>query len=261
MAALPQPFPGAKDRLVGDLSFVDGHGTFIKGLWFNQIAPDRRFEITTNVRRAVAYALDREQIADVALGSIINDPLVLQCAGWNPAFGDWCHDDFAGYAQDMAAVTELLTADGWSRPDAEGLWVNAEGEPLVIQWNTVAGNKRREDVQALVAEMTDRVGRDACRSLRRAGLRLRRVRTAPPSLHGRAARRGAPGRRNDRPPGADRRSASHAHVPSRWVLFRPPLPPRHRAMPPGPADVPQASRRGRGRTGGCGVPPCMIRCR
>ena len=27
MAALPQPFPGAKDRLVGDLTFVAGPGT------------------------------------------------------------------------------------------------------------------------------------------------------------------------------------------------------------------------------------------
>ena len=106
------------------------------------------------MRRAVAFALDRERIADVALGSIIDDPVVLQCAGWNPAFGDWCRDDFSRYRQDMDAVTELLTADGWSRPDPDGLWVNAEGKALVLQWNTVAGNKRREDVQALVAEMT-----------------------------------------------------------------------------------------------------------
>ena len=154
MAALPQPFPGAKDRLVGDLTFVAGPGTFIEGLWINQIAPDRRFEIATNVRRAVAFALNRERIADVALGSVIDDPVVLQCAGWNPALGDWCRDDFSRYSQDMGAVTELLTADGWSRPDPDGLWVNSEGEELVLQWNTVAGNKRREDVQALVAEMT-----------------------------------------------------------------------------------------------------------
>jgi peptide/nickel transport system substrate-binding protein len=154
MAAMPQPFPGAKDRLVGDLTFVDGPGNHTEGLWFNQIAPDRRFEITTNVRRAVAYALDREQIVEVALGSIIDDPSVLQCAGWNPALGDWCGDDFSHYRQDMEAVNELLVADGWTRPDPDGLWVNADGDELVIQWNTVAGNKRREDVQALVSEMT-----------------------------------------------------------------------------------------------------------
>ena len=154
MAAFPQPFPGAKERLAPPLTFVSGAGTFIEGLWINQIAPDRNFEITRNVRQALAYSLDREEIADVALGPIIDDPLVLQCAGWNPAFGDWCADDFAHYGQDMAAVERLLAEDGWTRPDPEGLWVNEEGVELVLQWNTVAGNKRREDVQALVTEMT-----------------------------------------------------------------------------------------------------------
>ncbi|MCY3805129.1 MAG: ABC transporter substrate-binding protein, partial [bacterium] len=154
MAAFPQPFPGAVQRLTGDLTFVGGGGTYLEGLWINQNAPDRRFEITGNIRRAVAYSLDRQLIAEVALGSIIDDPQVLQCAGWNPTFGEWCNDDFARYTQDLDEVTALLTAEGWSRPDPDGLWVNPEGEKLVLQWNTVAGNKRREDVQALVSEMT-----------------------------------------------------------------------------------------------------------
>ncbi|MDE0653419.1 MAG: ABC transporter substrate-binding protein [bacterium] len=154
MAASPQPFPGAAERLGGDLTFVGGGGTFIEGLWINQNAPDRRFEITRNIRQAVAYSLDRELIADVALGSIIEDPQVLQCAGWSPAVGEWCADDFAHYGQDLGKVTELLSAEGWSRPDPDGLWVNPDGTELVLQWNTVAGNKRREDVQALVSEMT-----------------------------------------------------------------------------------------------------------
>ena len=154
MAAFPQPFPGAVQRLTGDLTFIGGGGTYLEGLWINQNAPDRRFEVTKNVRQAVAYALDRQLIAEVALGSIIEDPQVLQCAGWNPTFGAWCAGDFARYTQNLEKVTELLTAEGWSRPDPDGLWVNPDGEELVLQWNTVAGNKRREDVQALVSEMT-----------------------------------------------------------------------------------------------------------
>ena len=154
MVASPQPFPGAAERLGGDLTFVSGGGTFIEGLWINQNAPDRRFGITTNLRQALAYSLDRKLIAEVALGSVIEDPQVLQCAGWSPSVGEWCADDFAHYVQDMDKVSELLTADGWTRPDPDGLWVNADGEQLVLQWNTVAGNKRREDVQALVSEMT-----------------------------------------------------------------------------------------------------------
>ena len=158
MAASPQPFPGAKERLGPPLTFVTGSGTYIEGLWINQAAPDRDFEITKNLRQALAYALDRERIADVALGPIIDDPVVLQCAGWNPGFGDWCANDFSRYRQDMAEVERLLTADGWTRPDPGGLWVNQQGAELVLQWNTVAGNKRREDVQALVSEMTKPFG-------------------------------------------------------------------------------------------------------
>ena len=154
MAAFPQPFPGAAQRLTGDLTFVGGGGTYLEGLWINQNAPDRRFEITKNIRQAIAYSLDRQLIADVALGSIIDDPQVLQCAGWNPNVGDWCGDDFARYIQDAAKVAELLTAGGWTRPDPDGLWVNPDGTEFILQWNTVAGNKRREDVQALVVEMT-----------------------------------------------------------------------------------------------------------
>lgn len=157
MAALPQPFPGARERLGGGLDLAAGPGTFVEGLWFNQAAPGRRFEITAGLRRAVAYALDREQLAEAALGAVVDDPEVLQCAGWNPAFG-WCGDDFARYRQDMAAVEELLAADGWSRPDPAGLWVNEAGEELVLVWNTVAGNQRREEVQALAAEMTEPFG-------------------------------------------------------------------------------------------------------
>ena len=154
MAAFPQPFPGAVQRLTGDLEFIGGGGTYLEGLWINQNAPDRRFEVTRNIRQAVAYSLDRELIAAVALGSIIEDPLVLQCAGWNPTVGEWCAEDFAHYTQDLEKVAELLTEEGWSRPDPDGLWVNPDGQELVLQWNTVAGNKRREDVQALVSEMT-----------------------------------------------------------------------------------------------------------
>ena len=158
MAALPQPFPGARERITGDLTFEVAEGTYMEGLWINQDAPERRFDMTRNVRQAVAYALDRAQIGEVALGTIVADPPVLQCAGWNPGFGPWCQDDFARYTQDAAKVAELLEAEGWTRPDPDGLWINADGEELVLAWNTVAGNKRREDVQALVVDMTAPLG-------------------------------------------------------------------------------------------------------
>jgi peptide/nickel transport system substrate-binding protein len=162
MAAYPQPFPGAKDRLTDPLTFVGGGGTFLEGLWINQLAPAENAGSeamkSKAVRQALAYALDRQQIAETALGSIIEAPEVLQCAGWNPTFGEWCDStDFEKYVQDEAMVTQLLEADGWTRPDPNGLW-QKNGQDLVLKWNTVAGNARREDVQALVVEMTRPLG-------------------------------------------------------------------------------------------------------
>jgi peptide/nickel transport system substrate-binding protein len=154
MAAFPQGFPGAKDRLVSPIETSVGLGTFMEGLWMNQLAPDRNFEITQNLRQALAYSLDRQAIADAAIGTIVDSPTVLNCTGWNPSFGEWCDDtDYAKYVQDQAKVDELLTADGWTRPDPNGLW-QKDGQDLVLQWNTVAGNLRRENVQAVVVEMT-----------------------------------------------------------------------------------------------------------
>ena len=43
MAALPQPFPGFRDRFTTDLTLVLGEGTFVEGFWINQQSPNRRF--------------------------------------------------------------------------------------------------------------------------------------------------------------------------------------------------------------------------
>ncbi len=153
----PQPFPGATERLTDDsIEFVLGGGTFMEGLWINQDSPDENPGVAAMndplVRQALIYSLDRQSIADVAIGDG-GTATVLQCTGWNPFFGDWCDDtDYAQYDQDFDKAAELLTEAGYTR-DGDSFW-QKDGEDLVIGWNTVAGNKRREDVQALVVEMT-----------------------------------------------------------------------------------------------------------
>lgn len=159
--AYPQPFPGASARLADDnITFKLGGGTYMEGLWINQDSPAENSGVTAMndvlVRQALMFALDRQQIADVAIGDG-GTATVLQCTGWNPFFGDWCDDsDYAQYTQDFDKVTALLTEAGYTR-DGDSLWTK-DGEELVIGWNTVAGNKRREDVQALVVEMTKPIG-------------------------------------------------------------------------------------------------------
>ncbi len=64
MAAFPQPFPGARQRITGDLAYKVAEGTYMEGLWINQNAPDRRFDMTRNVRQAVAPARPRGAVGE-----------------------------------------------------------------------------------------------------------------------------------------------------------------------------------------------------
>ncbi len=155
--SFPQPFPGINEA-VGDLNLTVGPGAFIEGIWFNQQSPNsNNVAEDVNVRKAVLYALDRDVIAAQAL-SFMEEPTVLNCIGWNPSYGEWCDDsDFSDITQDGEMVTTLLEESGWTREDGDECW-SKDGEDLNITWNTVAGNQRREDVQAVVQEMTKEFG-------------------------------------------------------------------------------------------------------
>ncbi|MGI9623297.1 MAG: ABC transporter substrate-binding protein [Acidimicrobiales bacterium] len=117
--AYPQPFPGIRERFSDTLTGQAHGSTFFEGLWLNQLAPDSG-DLLSNiaVREALLFALDREEVASVALGPILGDDVeVLQCAGWVPAIGNWCDEtDFADGVQDFAKVEEILLADGWTPP-------------------------------------------------------------------------------------------------------------------------------------------------
>ncbi len=150
-AIFPQPSPGITERL--DQDGIDSQiagGVVFEGLWPNQRSPQSPILAEQAVREALAFAIDRQEIFDTVMAPIFPDGGVLQCAGWVPTVGDWCGDDFADVTQDVDRAAQILTEAGWARND-DGVW-ERDGTPLVIVWNTVAGNTRREDVQALVQE-------------------------------------------------------------------------------------------------------------
>ena len=150
-AIFPQPSPGVSERLsVDGIDFTVAGGVVYEGLWPNQRSPQSPILAELAVREALAYAIDRQEIFDTVMAPIYPSGEVLQCAGWVPNVGDWCADDFADVTQDFDKAAQILTDAGWARND-DGVWEKG-GTPLVIEWNTVAGNKRREDVQALVQE-------------------------------------------------------------------------------------------------------------
>lgn len=156
-AIFPQPSPGVNERLDQDgIGFVVDGGVVFEGLWPNQRSPQSPILGERAVREALAYAIDRTEIFDTVMAPIYPNGEVLQCAGWVPTVGDWCGDDFADVTQDFAKAEQILTDAGWAR-NGDGVW-EKDGTPLVIEWNTVAGNARREDVQALVQEQVSDFG-------------------------------------------------------------------------------------------------------
>lgn len=150
-AIFPQPSPGIVERLSqDDIDHVIDGGVSFEGLWPNQRSPQSPILAEKAVREALAFAIDRQEIFDTVMRPVFPEGEVLQCAGWVPNVGPWCGDDFADVVQDFDRAAQILTDAGWAR-NAEGVW-EKDGTPLEIEWNTVAGNRRREDVQALVQE-------------------------------------------------------------------------------------------------------------
>ncbi len=156
-AIFPQPSPGVNERLTQDnIDFVVDGGVVFEGLWPNQRSPQSPILGEQAVREALAFSIDRQEIFDTVMAPIYPNGEVLQCAGWVPTVGDWCNDDFADVVQDFDRAEQILTDAGWAR-NGDGVW-EKDGTELVIEWNTVAGNKRREDVQALVQEQVREFG-------------------------------------------------------------------------------------------------------
>lgn len=160
-AIYPQPAPGVADTLEGGdtIEFDFGAGTTYEGLWFNQGSLlDPNTELTDPaVREALLYAIDREEILAEVITPSFPETEILNCGGWVPTVGEWCdQEDFADISYDPARVEELLTGAGFER-GADGFYAR-DGERLSITWQTVAGNQRREDIQALVVPSIAELG-------------------------------------------------------------------------------------------------------
>jgi peptide/nickel transport system substrate-binding protein len=153
MAATPQPSPGLVDQFEAQgLEHSVGFGTQYEMLWFNQgslLNPDSPLKDPV-VREALLYAVDREAILAEIIHPEVPETEMLNCAAWVPTVGEWCADPgpFADIEYDPERVADLLEGDGWELGD-DGIYVK-DGQRLSITWQTVSGNQRREDIQALV---------------------------------------------------------------------------------------------------------------
>jgi peptide/nickel transport system substrate-binding protein len=150
-AIYPQPSPGIVAQLTDpNIKFQFGAGTTYEGLWFNEKSLKNPNTALADkaVREALLFAVDRQAILDTVIKPNFPDTTLLQCGGWVPTVGNWCGDDFSDTKFDPAKVDSLLTGAGYAK-GSDGIYAKG-GTKLSISWQTVAGNKRREDIQALI---------------------------------------------------------------------------------------------------------------
>jgi peptide/nickel transport system substrate-binding protein len=146
-AIYPQPstdnVPQLKDSAT--LKSLFGVTTQYENIWLNQ-KPGHPFA-DKNVRAAMSYAIDRQQLLNDVVKPFDPNVELLNCAAWVPGVGKWCENTaFAGLKADPSKVDSFMAAAGYAK-DGSGIWAKG-GKQLVIKWMENTGNKRRENMQA-----------------------------------------------------------------------------------------------------------------
>ena len=126
-----------------------------EALWINTEKPPLD---DVNVRRALAYSIDRDAIVNRLFGKIgvkraLQDatPPILKAYGEPTAF--------AKYKLDLDKVTDLMTDAGWKK-GSDGFWAKG-GQKASLEMFSTAGNKTRELVLQVVQTQLKEAGFDA----------------------------------------------------------------------------------------------------
>jgi peptide/nickel transport system substrate-binding protein len=132
-------------------------GAYFEALWFNNTKPPLD---DIQVREALMYAIDRQSVIDNLIK--LNNPNgeVLNCGFVSfPHIGPWCSTPyFEEFSFQPEKSIELLEGAGYDCSGVPDSPCTKDGEPLVIQYSTVAGNARRETTQELLKESVKQAG-------------------------------------------------------------------------------------------------------
>jgi peptide/nickel transport system substrate-binding protein len=107
------------------------------------------------VRQAIAHALDRPALANIACSGGRQPVAHTWIAPSHPA----SNQNVKKYAQDLARARQLLTEAGFT-PGADGILRDAGGKRVEMTIMTTAGNAVREQIEQVVKEQLKAVGID-----------------------------------------------------------------------------------------------------
>ncbi len=108
------------------------------------------------VRQALSYCIDREEIVSTLVAPINPDATVLNSRIYVPASPDY-KDNSGGLAPDIDKAKSLLETAGYTM-GADGIYVDADGERLSLRLGRRDPNPRRQSTNELVIEQCKAAG-------------------------------------------------------------------------------------------------------
>lgn len=151
------PQPNAD--LVAQLAGIDNvtanveQGLTFEHYDFNQANPHLA---KLEVRQALAYCIDREEIVKTLVQPINPDATVLNNRIYVPSAADY-KDNSGGLARDVAKSKELLEKAGYTL-GSDGIYVSADGQRLSLRLGRRDPNPRRQSTNELFAEQCKEAG-------------------------------------------------------------------------------------------------------
>jgi len=104
------------------------------------------------VRRAIAHAIDKQEIVDAVLLGLGSPAAVPYKPGTY-----WFDDGVKGPEYDPEKAKRLLAAAGWADSDGDGV-IDREGKPFQFEIITNKGNEQREKAATVIQRRLDQIG-------------------------------------------------------------------------------------------------------
>jgi len=154
----PQPQLDAVDQINAGIpdseKLISANTPNFEALWLNMAKPPFDDEA---VRKAVAYAIDREAIVARLFGALgVNKPLQFINAPIVHEYND--EQAFSKYKKDLSQVDKLLTGAGYTK-GGDGIYAKG-GTKLSFTVRSTAGNKRRELTEQVLQQQLKDAGID-----------------------------------------------------------------------------------------------------
>ena len=108
------------------------------------------------VRQAINYAIDRDEVVDVALEGVGGVP----AKGVYPSIFSWANDELAGYSHDQTKALELLAAAGITDSDSDGVLELSSGEDFTLNIKTYTTRAALQPGAEVIESQLEAIGID-----------------------------------------------------------------------------------------------------